>query len=535
MYQNVIIEDDQIFIDKNQINLIEYIEINSQKIKKSFILNIEKISKNKILKDKYKFNKYFISDFFSCFEKNPYHPEFILTVKVLAVEEILKNIKKFNLVNNIKNKTLRNSINIIYKNKFIKPKYFFFYKIIIIGKAIIFYLLKLRKKKIIGDYKNIIFTYNVINKENDDVPAHWFKFKNLKSDIKKTILFVCFPIDKSLEKKNFINANIINIESIISNQIILKSLFQYVFLCFKNFLYKPLDFKKKTHISILNIFNQKFIDDLIGINLLTNIIYINFFHSFFNNNYRNKIYYVFENYSWQRIIEKTAQVNKHKNIFAFQHSSVRYWDTRYFASSNYFLPKNLLVCSKSYYSFLNENSLSNVQKIENLRLEILPQSSSGIVNLNSILIFLDHIFEDNKTLMDIFMLNPFFFRNFKFYIKNKHFCKLMKNYLIDFEYTLIDSDEIKYKNFNFFIVVGSSGVVEDLSISNIMPFVYLPKNKINLSPFKNIVDKVFFSNYEDLFHLISNKKTPIKRIPSNFYLGDKLELWNDILINESHS
>ena len=102
---------------------------------------------------------------------------------------------------------------------------------------------------------------------------------------------------------------------------------------------------------------------------------------------KKKIFYIYENYSWQKIIERIAKLKKHRECYAFQHSSIRFWDTRYFFDNIEFYPNNFLISNIEYFNYLKKFNIENINQVENLRLKILDKLQLKKKN-NKCLIFL---------------------------------------------------------------------------------------------------------------------------------------------------
>ena len=516
----LLIYDNEIIVDKRNIDIVKFIEDNDKYIRSKYLEIIESISNSNILKSKFFYNHQYINNFFYSFEKNPYKFEFLLLLKIIAINEILKGYSRYKFVNKIKDKKLKGSLDIILKKNNKVGKLYFINKLYWFFKSLTFTLIKISlfNKKTINK-KNLIFTYSNYRK-NNIIPSHWKSLVNLEKNYLDNIQFISIPTDIKFLKKYSSNQDI---ENFISNKIFVKSFISYLFFFLKNFFFSPKISNIDIDNAFLNILSYDLSKDFCGFNLLSNIIYINFFNYLVADLPKNtSIFYIFENFSWQKIINHTCLALNFKKCYAFQHSSVRFWDTRYFCSFSKNYPSKYLICNKSYYQYLNNNFNLNLHKVENLRL--VNKSSLAInKNCNKIIIYLDYILEHNRNLLKFIEKSNFLLKNFEFIIKSNHLNDYLKYHNIGFKFTIFDESTESMNEFSNFIVVGASGVVEDLILLNITPLVYVPSDNINLSPLKNINDDIFFNDINKLLLLISRNKKII--LNSNFYLGKDLKLW----------
>lgn len=522
MIKEIILSDEFVIINDKKINLIKYIEENDYNIRYKYLSLIENLNKSINLKNNYLYNGVNLSNYFKSFEKNPYKIEFKSILKLIAINEILQSYDVKIIVNKIINKKFRLATDIITKNIGVKKNQYFFKKLLNFFKSSLFLFYQFGfKKKINFNSNNLIFTYATFNKEG--YPVHWNKLKKYYGS---NLRYICFPTSITnmyLNKKN----KHIGIYEIISNSILLKSYLDYLFMFIKNFNFNFYRSKINIENAIVSILYSNFIKDITSITLLENIIYVNFFKNFFDKNLKNKnIFYIYENYSWQKIIQDISSLKKYNKCFAFQHSSVRFWDTRYFSINKNLYPKNYLISNIEYFQYLRKNNIKNIIQVENLRLDKWDRFQTN-VKKNKILIFFDHDKVNNENLLDL-IRNAFSNKMHEIHIKLNHIDSKANYYNLPSSYSIISSDKtFNIYEYNFYIVVNASGVSEDLLVNGVIPFIFVPKYDINLSPLRNKLNS-FFSNENELLILINNQVKKIN-IKNKNHLGDNINLWNYVL------
>ena len=288
MINEIKISDEYVIINYRRINLIKYIEDNDIKIRQEYLSLIEKINKSIHLQNNFVFKKLNLVDFFKSFEKNPYKDNFKLTLKLIAINEIVKNYDNHTIINKIINKKLKLALDILTTNKLIKKDKYIIKKLINFFKASLFLLFRIGfKKKLNIQYDNYIFTYSAFNK--DGYPIHW---SNLNKNYTGSINYIYFPTKVSLLSSNK-KKNHTSVYEIVSNFILLKSYFIYIIIFFKNFNFNFCKSNNNIKNSIIYLLHSSFIKDSSSVNLLENIIFINFFDNFFDKYSKKKKYFIF--------------------------------------------------------------------------------------------------------------------------------------------------------------------------------------------------------------------------------------------------
>lgn len=527
------IHDDYIEQNNKKFFYIDYLNKNANYIKLLFLSTVERISENKSLRSNFKFNNLNLIDFFYSFEKNPYKYELSLLCKVLVINELTKKKQNFKIFNKINDPKLRGSIEILNKKIYKQEKVNFLKKFSWLLKSFIFMIsnIRIRLNKVILK-KNIVFTYAKFS-NNNHLPIHWSNFDLLDKKELSNISFICFPITNNLliQRKKFKRKDLIDVNLLISNSIFINSFLIYLKFFIKNlFINFSSYFKNDLDKAFINVLLYELHKDSLGFVLYLNLVYINFFDSFRESLNRNsKLFYIYENLSWQRIIDKTFISKTQPKCFAFQHSSIRFWDLRYFFTKSKYFPKNYLISNKYYSKYISKNFNMNFIKVENLKFNSQISPILKKKYKNKVLIFLDHVQEDNLKFIKILEKNIFLQDNYKFTFQHMHLNNFLKKNIINFKYNIINNTSPSILNsYNFYISVGASGSMEDVLQINEVPFIFNPNKFINLSPLEYLKKDTFFNNDRELINLLINKNKFKFKI-SNFYLGKNLKLWKNLL------
>ena len=497
MQNNIFIFDDYLITNKKKFFYHHYLSKNYKNLRKKYLNIIERISENNNLKNNFKYKKLNLVDFFYTFEKNPYKNEFYLSLKLLTIIELFKRKKSKILINNILNERIKQSVNIFINKKNFINNISIFYKIGWLIKCIFFLLanLKLTTKKF-ATKKNIIFTYSKFSNDRI-IPDHWADFDLLNENEKENITFFCFPTKTKFFYNKFNgNKKIFNINSIISNYTLIKSFIEYFNFYRNNFFCNHSNFfHNKIDRAFINILFLELNKDALSIRLFLNLVYINFFENLKKHlNKNSRIFYIYENFAWQRILGK-CQLNSVNKCYAFQHSSVRFWDTRYFSNKSKYYPKNYLISNKPYFTYLKNNFSLKTFKVENLRFNKKDKKSYiDIIPQNRILIFLDHIYEDNLQLIKILEKSMYVQKKYKFTIQSMHLNNFLNKRSINIDYSITNNITPNHLSlYKYHISVGASGSVEDILQINKVPIIFRPNKIICLSPIEYTDKFISFS------------------------------------------
>ena len=430
----------------NQISVLNYVEHNSEEIKKKFCDLVDNLSifmqdQKKIFNNlnlDYGYNFFWSSDFY---EKSFYKsPEIINQIKLIALQEILKNLRVKKLIININSKIDTDSVvqlckdlEINYENKIKKISINIInfkkilYPLITVIKFIKFIFIRLAFENIDWSKinnskpKNIFFGYSVYSDKNKLMQGsfnspYWDPL--IENNLVKNSLWVNLYFhtkNNSLNKeikyyKNINNTDypIIFIEQLADFKIFINSLKKYFKIFFKLYFFHNsinVYLKKKNCFFLKYHFFNYYEKSFYGLPLIVNIFYYYLFCKLKKNIHSNpKIFYLFENQGWEKTLNFIF-FSEFKTI-AVNHSSIRYWDLRFIKNKNLnikYLPKIYAVNSNDSYKklILNNFEMKKIINLEALRYyELYKKINKNINNKNikTILIVSDVHNDGNKNL-----------------------------------------------------------------------------------------------------------------------------------------
>ena len=302
MIERVIINENKYF---REINIKDYIEKNSLKIKEKYLEIIRLLSdikiNNKKLKEHYTYlDNHSLWEMSLIREKNPLKSKGLhKAIKFLACKEILNEFKGKKIKFFLKDQKLKDSIQslnnkdvLVYldkKNK--KYNYFYLCSLIKIIKFIILFLFY--KKKIINlDNEILIFSYFAHYKVSDDkfTFLNWSGIENIVNKNKISWLNIFIPSQlfknrNDLYKKKYLDNNKLNfIYDFLTFRIFFNVVYNYLKFVLKYYFIKKnisnnLD---NTIKQIINIQEFDFYDSLCGFDLFQNLIWIHLFEKVFS-------------------------------------------------------------------------------------------------------------------------------------------------------------------------------------------------------------------------------------------------------------
>jgi surface carbohydrate biosynthesis protein (TIGR04326 family) len=354
---------------------------------------------------------------------------------------------------------------------------------------------------------------------------------------------------KKIIKKFNCNGNHALIEDYITIKIYLKSIYNYIknFLSYTNIfitLKKNMRYAK-FNLSYLLEFDLH--DSMFGITRFRNEFLIQIYDSILRDIPEQKLgFYIQENQFWEYILLSKWRKYKHGKIFGIPHSTIRYWDLRYFHSSYFFnnynnlndvLPDKLLINSIYSLNLLQDSGYSNesLKVVEALRYQHLYEAIKNKNNENKILIFGD--FRSNINLKILSLISDY---NSKYPNKFSFYFKQHPAFYFNFNFynILIESDEIDniWDKYSYYITSDISSTSAEVFTLGFLLLQYQDASSLNYSPLKGINDNNVFSNYQELenklnnLNLFQNNETTYKE--PFFILDQNLTIWKNLINTE---
>ena len=465
MIERVIINENKYF---REINIKDYIEKNSLKIKEKYLEIIRLLSdikiNNKKLKEHYTYlDNHSLWEMSLIREKNPLKSKDLhKAIKFLACKEILNEFKGKKIKFFLKDQKLKDSIQslnnkdvLVYLDKKSKKyNYFYLCSLIKIIKFIILFLFY--KKKIINlDNEILIFSYFAHYKVSDDkfTFLNWSGIENIVNKNKISWLNIFIPSQlfknrNDLYKKKYLDNNKLNfIYDFLTFRIFFNVVYNYLKFVLKYYFIKKnisnnLD---NTIKQIINIQEFDFYDSLCGFDLFQNLIWIHLFEKVFSVIPKKKIgFYLFENQSWEKAFVVAWKKYNHGILIGCIPTTINYWHLNYYyskkecSSNNKVFSPNLVFSNSNYNSkeLKNFNLYPlNVKKVESLRFNYLNKvkfNNSSTIN-NKILFLGDYSDFLNEEFLNSFFNFQKSNKNFKLFVKPHPVSNffLKKKYLIN--------------------------------------------------------------------------------------------------------
>ena len=558
-----------LYIDKYSKNLkdfsvLNFIEDNSQLIKKEFKKDLKKIS-NFILNDNFINNNSFnfIYNFF-LFDRSLYkYPSINEYIKIIALKKFLYSKKnKFCINLKISNKKKKDCLEKILKDLNIefKNNYFsknkdilnlnFFNQYLLIGKFIlrrlflkksrnkvsskknfiIGYLAYINKKKLYKGKLETIYWGNVFKDKKDNFFLYIYN-ENVKNDIQK----IC-------QIQNNKNSNFLVLDTILN----IKDFFLIIFLWIKvAFFFNK---KKKSLYNYFNslnksyeIFNQDIYNSLFGFDCFMNVYYSYLFNKLSKKKFKSKkIFYTHENQGWEKSLNFYLK-NKTKKIYAVIGTPVRYWDTRYLQESNFFSEKNKKKYLPDFYAvngkISKKNLLNNdfkkekIVQVEAARYNFKEKLKTHKKLTKNFLVAGDYNHEVNIQLENLVIKLSKVFKKDVFYIKQHPNLKFgdklrkIKNCLFVDNKSISELSDICGKA----IIPNMTSASIDAIMNDLKTLVMYTDGQINFSPLKNVKEILHEKDEKMIINYFNNKLE--QKINKNYFLNLNLnnKLWKKII------
>ena len=406
--------------------------------------------------------------------------------------------------------------------------------------------------------KITIFTFfdkNSICSSNEN--KYWIGLnKYLKSNnIKSNWIHISSINDNSIESKkinekfknDFNNSNKnekhLLLNEFMSLKIVIKSLATWIKLAFKFIKYKKNIFIPKIgYFKVEPLLNNDLQNSLIGSYSISNIVYFNLIEKVLKTLPKQELcLYTYENQSWEYSLLFNWKKLFGSKIIGNAHSSVRYWDLRYFNHQDYFVnnfnysfPDLILVNSSISTKCLIDSGTpaERIVEVEALRYNYILDLDTQEKNNNSkeILILGDYSKSITEELLEIVYQTFKDVNDINFSIKFHPFCIL---------------DLSKYEQINFKIINNPiSEIINNYEVClscapTTAAIEFWEKNKkvityvsgINFSPLLGCENVCFAYNKKELYKsVVSKPKTSKSNLNNNYFILNKeIPFWAEII------
>jgi surface carbohydrate biosynthesis protein (TIGR04326 family) len=256
-------------------------------------------------------------------------------------------------------------------------------------------------------------------------------------------------------------------------------------------------------------------------------------------------FYLYEGQPWEKVLNSVcAQIN-HNLPIAVQHSTVRFWDLRYFQHGlerpelteleSYF-PRKLIVNGELSFHMLGDRPpQQELIRLESLRYKRNPSMPQGIKNFSgqiSPLILGSFLPEDNVFILRLLEESATKLIGIEFTFKPH---PLSDNPFLSSRVTIRQSNQELWNLLqgatHVLIAASTSAVIEVIEAE--IPFaVFLPPSTVNLSPLNTLEGVDFLKNPSDLIYFLT---VPSQEILYRLKVEDlvtphaNLELWKHFI------
>ena len=590
--------------DENYISIPQYIDENSEALRSKYLDWIENLGD--LIIGGNSLENHLLNNNLSLWwlsllqEKNVFSKSIEITnaIKTLATLEILKNysFKEITLYSN--NLLLKEVISGFAKNNGIKlsiqknlfftirepfekianSKYSFIFKgfIWLLRYAFTRYPLKgLGVDSWINTKGKITIVNYTQNLENQSKESQKFKSKywsslpnkliEMKQDINWLNMYIkdknlptSFVAKKKFKKYNFEkNHNHIFLDSFISIRLINR-----VFLKWIRFVFKvhPINVSKILP-SIDNVNFYPFIsidwnNSFFGPSLVSNILYLELFNKAFKSLPKQSLLiYLYENISWEKAMIYSWKKYKHEQVIAYAHSSIRFWDLRYFHSPNFYNRTNVKEYSPSLIGVngnLAKRSLLKggcprkmIIEVEALRYKYLNfidrRPFNKNCNLNSknikILFIGDYVNSNNKYMLHLLkkLLSKKQFYNHEIIIKPHPSTPISEKYILGLNFKFSEKNlDILSSNVDLAIASSLTTASIDINYLGLPILIILNGATLNMTPVIENERSIYIKTFEDLLSAVNYfSYTRVTKSLSDtiFFLDPSLDKWIKFIKN----
>ena len=287
-----------------------------------------------------------------------------------------------------------------------------------------------------------------------------------------------------------------------------------------------------------------------GSHLIYNLMIIEMYDCVLKNSpFQKAGFYLQENQGWEYALLGAWRKYKHGKIYGVAHSSIRYWDLRYFFDNKHFLdtklinkfapnktiingplaskilkdsshPENRLLHAEALrYMHLVENNNNNMYRSMNFT-KILALGDIDINTTKSMILCLEKINNPNIQTDISIKLHPATYKDLLNFTDLK---------LINSSQSL---DEI-IKTYDLIIIAGSTSAFYEVYLLNKKMVVYLDSSKLNLSPSTSFSNIIYVSSTKELEYYIKNLPLNDKNLSINdiFWVNQDFIKWKNIIKN----
>lgn len=583
------------------ISIPELVEKKANKFRKLFLSWVYEVGQTKIdgirlidhLKIRHRFSYWWMTLFA---EKCNYFKSPLITdvIKVFALEDLIttKSLSRIKLVTSNKDliKVLTEwsyNRNIKFEYHYIEPKKKkisiirkLFYTIPILPRGVLWFIKFITERwrfrglgledwiKTDGIVTFVTYLFNVKEKSKNDYnyeDIYWTKLpnllneKNVKSNwlhflIKDGLPFTSKQVKDFILKKNSKSKKTqthVTIFSFLSFKVINNTIKDWFFLYKKNRRLEYNLVKSMEKKYLWHFFSNDWKNSIYGQVAFSNLLNLNLFESALNYlpNQKSGLYPQ-ENQGWEFGFLNAWNQAGHSNVIGFPHSTVKFWDLRYFHDSRSYLNSmnnsfplpNKIACNGPVsISAYKEHGYpeKDLIEVEALRyLYINNYSEKYFYNSKKIrlLVLGDYLETNTKKQLEILQraissLNGEFVVSFKAHPACPINLSLYPSIKIE---PVNDKLEFLFPKYDAILASSTTSAAVDGYCTGLSVITLLDGEQLNLSPLRNCEGAIFVENHlqlRDYLTQLTNKDLKKFKKNSYFNLDSNMSSWNKLLTN----
>ena len=352
---------------------------------------------------------------------------------------------------------------------------------------------------------------------------------------------------RNLNNSKSNNQNHITLDSFINFKLIFQIIYDWFFIAIKSKkVLKKISHVKSNNLNLFPFIEDDFKNSFFGKKLMSNVYFLNLIKTSLQRINKQKIgFYLQENMDWEFSFSWAWKRYGHGKLVGYPHSTIRFWDLRYFFCSDIFnlkginsipMPDNIVVNGELNKMQLIDGGYSKDMLIEleatrynylvDLKKQILKKSNLKLNNKLNILVLLGY---NEKIVTGWFDL-----------ILNLNYSIIFKPHPISSDQSLIDKYKNKLKISNKplkelflisdYVLCGSSSASVEAMFLGINTFVFSDPKKLNASPLLGLKNMNFINSDEDLTKALTTSlnKKPI-HFKNIFYVDKNNKRWIQLI------
>jgi len=348
----------------------------------------------------------------------------------------------------------------------------------------------------------------------------------------------------------------INIYSFLSLRVIFKTIIQWLRVQKVNYLIKEKLLNSTNRVYLWLLLSNDWKKSINSQIALSNLLTYNLFKAALEEMpTQNKGFYVQENQAWEYGLIHNWK-NKHKLLYGFPHSTVKFWDLRYFNDQNVLIKKyknsipmpDSILCNGPHALNLYtsqgypKKELIKVESLRYLYLNKLSRPKPNKKALTKCNLLLVGDFLANNTLKQLDTLKKSLplikIKNLKITFKPHPACNINLDNYSSLKMKITYEDLKKILPYNDFIYTSSTtSAAVDAYYAGLIVISYLDGEELNLNPLRGYKNFFYCENEIMLSSLLNDYikiyKNKIK-INKNayFYINNDLDCWKKLLFNK---